>query len=412
MDADTEVAVDPDGGGDVDRVCFVSLPLYGFFNQEVYGQTGGGGAKRQLALLSEQLRERFEMHAVVGDYGQPRRERRDGVTFHRAYTPDGPSTPVKFYRLLAAMRRADADVYLHRGHPRMAAAVSVAATLLGRAWVYNVSNDSNLRVNYDRCPASVRWLFRRGLANAHAVIAQTEHQQQVLSERFDTASIVIPNGYPLDRPATDDHSDDTSSSRNHSGTARDGPDNSGRQTATPDNEFLLWVGRIEQEQKRPDILLDCAERLPEQEFVLVGPREDREYAEQIAKRCRSLPNAEYVGPVAPNDIYRFYAGALTLINTSAYEGFPNTFLEAWRQGVPVVSLDVDPGRYLDETCFTGYADGSVDTLVSQLQRLATDADYRRRVGDELQDYFERQYQIDVIAERYGAVLAEGAVPQR
>jgi glycosyltransferase involved in cell wall biosynthesis len=36
-------------------------------------------------------------------------------------------------------------------------------------------------------------------------------------------------------------------------------------------------------------------------------------------------------------MYRFYERAAALVCTSSVEGFPNTFVEAWSRGLPVIS---------------------------------------------------------------------------
>jgi hypothetical protein len=50
-------------------LCFVLPSAYGYFDDEV---DAVGGAERQLSLISRWLVDRFDVHFVVGDYGQPR----------------------------------------------------------------------------------------------------------------------------------------------------------------------------------------------------------------------------------------------------------------------------------------------------------------------------------------------------
>lgn len=357
-------------------VCFVSPHVYGYFNS-AQGYTGGG-AERQIYLLSTALAEDTNVHVVVGDYGQAKTEQYEGVTLHRAY-PLHPRQsiiqPVKhFFILGAAMRRADADVYVYRGSPRNAAFVYLWTRLLNRKWVYNMASDEHITTYTTSWP--VQRLFNRSLRDADAIIAQTNRQQQILAESYGVDSTVVPNGYPSSKTGD-----------------------------TVDREYLLWVGRFHEEQKQPHRLLEVAAQLPEQNFRLVGPVDDSvPYQREVRNRARNMPNVEFIGAVPPDQIHEQYRHAIAVVNTSNHEGFPNTFLEAWRQETPVVSLNIEPGRYLDDSIDSLYAGGDVDRLVELCERLATDPSYRQKIGETSHTYFEKHYDIKQVAGRYRSVL--------
>lgn len=358
-------------------ICFVSPWSYGYFNPEK-GFTGGG-AQRQIYLLSTALADRFDVHVVVGDYGQPKTEHRDGVTLHRAY-PRQPRQhifqPAKHLAVLGdAMRRADADLYIDRNSPRKTAFTYLLARLLRKRLLYHVANDANLTRRCDALNRPTRALFTRAVRHADARVAQSTHQQELLTDGYDSDSTVVPNGYPaVDsvRPATE----------------RDG---------------FLWVGRFNEQHKRPHLLLELAERLPESEFTLIGPVDtDNDYQRQVQNRAERLPNVSLLGAVDPREIHGHYRTAVALVSTSAYEGFPNVFLEAWRQGTPVVSLDVDPGRYgiPDEVC----ANGNLDRLEQFLSDLQTDTAYRSRLASNAYELFTAEFEQSTVATKYGDVI--------
>lgn len=361
-----------------DRVCFVLPSAYGYFNPDI--EAVGGGA-RQLSMLSRQLASDYDVHFVVEDCGQPIREVRDGVTLHRSYAPD-PNTPawrrpIHLTKLYRAMQSAGADVYVYRGRPRLAAATYVLARLLRSRWLYNLANDSNVTLEPGRLSAPTRQLFERALEGGEGVITQTDSQAALVNDRYGVGSTTIPSGYPL-----------AETIRSHD-----------------EREGFLWVGRLDPEQKRPHLYLDLAAAMPDERFRLIGPAgHDESYARQIQARATDRSNVEYLGHVDPDDVHEYHRRATALVNTSAYEGFPSTFVEAWRVDTPVLSLELPASRYTDLPDDQGCAEGDFDRLVELAKSVAADPEERRTLSAPTHAYFEEHLTISRVAEQYAAVL--------
>jgi glycosyltransferase involved in cell wall biosynthesis len=164
------------------------------------------------------------------------------------------------------------------------------------------------------------------------------------------------------------------------------------------------VGRLDAQQKRPHKYLDLAKAVPDAEFLLIGPDgQDQEYVNSIRKRAASLDNVTDLGRVDPDEIHDFYRDGIALVNTSSHEGFPNTFLEAWRYNTPVVSLAVDPNRFVAPD-IDGYAENDEERLISIVEKLHRDHEYRQTLGEPAGEFVRSELSIDTVAERYAGVL--------
>lgn len=365
---------------DLPSICFVLLTSYGYFNSDL--ATASGGGSRQYYYLSTELADETDVHFIIGDYGQPKREVREGVTLHRTYEPSRDDALVsrclKFGQLFLALRRADADVYVYRGYPLKATAMALLTTILGARWVYNFNSDGH----FDRAaalPSPINRLFCWALGDADAVIAQTDNQADRLRNEYGVNPAVIPSGYPE-------------------------PD---RVHPHDDRDHFLWVGRIDETQKRPHRYLDVAAAIPNAEFLLIGPPSSNEtYQQRIERRADKLENVTYLGPVDPDDIHKYYERAVALVNTSAFEGFPSTFIEAWRYDTPVLSLDVDVNRFVDEVQAVPFPDGEFAAFERIAARLATDPAYRQSMSEPTWRQFTTYLQLDTVVDQYREILSD------
>jgi glycosyltransferase involved in cell wall biosynthesis len=102
---------------------------------------------------------------------------------------------------------------------------------------------------------------------------------------------------------------------------------------------ILHVGRINNKQKRSDLLLDFWEgvnkQLPDWKFQILG---DGPYMQTLKKDLekRNLSNVEILGYQKPE---KYFEKAALFMMPSAYEGFPNTIIEAHSFGCPVLAYD-------------------------------------------------------------------------
>ncbi|MEX0967254.1 MAG: glycosyltransferase [Bacteroidia bacterium] len=104
-------------------------------------------------------------------------------------------------------------------------------------------------------------------------------------------------------------------------------------------KIILHVGRLNIQQKRSDLLLDFWEhahdRLPDWRFVIVG---DGPYMNALKAdlKKRNLPRVDMEGYQKPEP---YYKKASIFMMPSAYEGFPNTLIEAQSYGCAVLAFD-------------------------------------------------------------------------
>lgn len=104
-------------------------------------------------------------------------------------------------------------------------------------------------------------------------------------------------------------------------------------------KIILHVGRLNVRQKRSDLLLDFWQhahaQLPDWTFVIVG---DGEYGPTLKKdlQKRNLPRIEWVGRQRSEP---YYQRASIFMMPSAFEGFPNTILEAQSYGCASLAFD-------------------------------------------------------------------------
>jgi len=305
------------------KICFVgpdNLPVLA----PEYRQHAIGGESVQQTLLGRALARRgHDVSMVVWDYGQIDGAQWEGIRVLKAYRPDAGLPVLRFIHprwtgMWSALTRADADLYYTSCAGMHVGLVALFCRRHRRRFVFRTASDtdcdgSRLLVRFARD----RRLYEYGLRRADAVLVQSASQAETLARNYGLAGRVAGMLVEKVRPAA----------------ARD--------------IDVLWVSNIRQ-VKRPDRILELAERLPEVKIHMVGgplPGEEALFRD-VRDTAAAKGNLAFHGRLSYWDANELYGRAKLLVNTSDVEGFPNSYLQAWIRGVPVVTL-IDPDGVIE-----------------------------------------------------------------
>lgn len=310
------------------RVCMLNYYAWGVF-ADLDGQgVHIGGEEVQHALLSRHLVDRgFKVTSLVGDFGQRALEQVGGVEVRKTYALTAGWPGLRFFtpRLSSTWRalvKADADVYYTSCAGPMAAILARFCRRHGRRFVFRVASDA------DCSPATLmlgsardRLLYQYGLRRADVVLAQTRTQAALLQRHYGVTALLA--GMFSELPAQ------------VAGFHERGAD-------------LLWLANL-RSMKRPEWFLDIARQVPRLRCHIAGAAHPDEPAlyRRVADAAASLPNLRFHGQVRFGATGALFANARLFVNTSAFEGFPNTYLQAWANGVPVIAT-FDPDGLIAE----------------------------------------------------------------
>ena len=339
------------------RVCLVTAHLGNAFHAS--NPINVRGAEVQYLLLAHALAERFDVHIVTSppDNDGPV-ELPAGFRVHfvdpawRNVKGRLPRARLYAKAFRQALAQADADVYMQTILSLDTLLTQRFCRRAQRAFVYHWASDADV----DRLTKPGRrltaWAYSRARKSASHQVCQTRTQHALLTGREQARASVVPN--LLDT----------------------------RLQWTPDagrHDQVLWLGAIGPGFKRPDLFLDLAEALPHRAFRMVGVLQGPDaFVQGVKTRAERLANLEFVGFVASRkDLPAQYAAARCHVSLSDYEGFANTFLEAFASGVPVVSLNADPNDLLEGAGAGRCARGNFASMVRLVDAMFDDDAWQR-----------------------------------
>jgi glycosyltransferase involved in cell wall biosynthesis len=332
-------------------ICFVGLNNLAVLAPE-HDPSGVAGEPLQQTLLATAIARRgYSVSMVVADHGQPDGATWERVTTYKAYSQKAGLPILRFVhprwtRLWSAMKRADADVYYASCAGALAGQIAMFCARHARRFVFRIASDSDcMRSSLLTKHWYWRdwWMYQQALRRADSILVQSARQQELLLGNFGAHSSIAP--LLVDAGRSD----------------------LGFQDRDID---ALWVANL-RAVKRPDVLLDVAERSPGLRFHMVGgPLRVALELFQTSKSRAARLGVHFHGALEYRETNALYGRARVFVNTSDLEGFPNTYAQAWASGTPVVAF-FDPDGIIARHGL-GATVTTREQMVEAVQRLARD----------------------------------------
>ena len=346
-------------------ICIVSHNAYGAISGGKEGHIGG--VEWQTTITAKWFAQKgYPVSMITWDEGGPKIEYIDGVRIIKVCRQDEGIPGLRFFypkwtSLNKALALADADLYYHNCSECETGQIAYWCKKNVRKFIYSTAGEPECNIalpNMKRIQERI--LFRYGIKNANSIIVQTVRQKNMLSDGWGLKSTVIPMPSP------------------ETSRIRVKP-----RRGTPSNR-ILWIGRF-CKQKRPDRIIDIAKKLPHLTFDIVGPIYDDEYSKEQYEKAKKVSNIVIHGSVPRSKVYGFYENSACMCSTPDFEGFPNTYLEAWSYGLPIISM-FDPDDII-KNYELGIFAYSLAEFCESIKTLLNDKSLYQRISKNVIEYF-------------------------
>ena len=376
------------------RICFVI---------HHHPETKIGGVELETQRLTKRLVADYgwECHYVSRTMnGWPYREMENGVYLHGVPFGGRDTAFIKYPAMARVLKDIDADIYYQRIALSHTAMVGYFAKRHKKPFVWATAHIEDCRpgkfkefrksVMQARGKSALRrqlammsaWVndkaYPWGARQADLIITQTKNHQALLHRSFGVDSIVIYNinNFPDEFP----------------------------ERRTP--PMVLWIANLARFKKaeRFITLAESCQDLPCR-FVMAGHPLDASYLAELQPQIEDLPNLSYLGGIEPQTAERLMGEATLFVNTSEAEGVPNTFIESWLRGTPVISLHVDPDEILAQEKL-GAISGSMERLERDVRHLLNNPSDWEGASRRASQFARQNYHIDEITRQYHEAFSE------
>jgi len=361
------------------KICFFSPASYPFFVPE--NKSIHGGAEFQMYLLATKLAKNpdFNVLFIVGDYQQKGTEFFENIRLIKGFKhldkENIISKLIKALKLFYIYMKLSPDVIITTTANSTIGIASFYKFLFRKKHIHRTAHLIDVNFEWIKENGFLGKIYQKGLLTADIILTQNQEHKDILYQTHKKQSIVLKNAFPVgDYPSLE-------------------------------KKYILWVGRFQQ-WKNPDLFVKLAQQIPVEKFVMICPYNPSDYKawKKLNAEAEKISNLTFIEKVPFHEIQPYFNQAKIFVNTSDYEGFPNTFLQSAQGKTPIVSLNVNPDNFLNEYNCGYFCENNFDLLLEKTKTLLSNPEKIEQKGENAFEYLKQNHDINKIGKQLEEII--------
>ena len=128
--------------------------------------------------------------------------------------------------------------------------------------------------------------------------------------------------------------------------------------------------------------------------------------EKVFSFSQEIPNLDFRGFIPYHKVNQYFGRASLFVNTSSIEGFPNTFIQASKNGIPIISLKVNPDNFLNLYKCGFSCNDDFNKMVEYLEKLIINQDTYSEYSQNCFDYAKKNHDIAELGKEWRNLILE------
>lgn len=281
------------------------------------------------------------------------------------------------FEAIKYVKRTKANLVFVHGARRDLYAIERACKLLNAKLVFLGASDRDFEQGNEliRGADINKKLYHKALHSINHFITQNQYQSDNLQKYYGKQSLIIPNIWAID-------------------------DN----TQQKEQKYAaVWVANLRR-LKRAEWFINLAKQLPQFKFAIAGGVNEQDYYDAMKKEAAKVDNLFFLGPLPLVGVNELLSTSKLLVCSSEFEGFPNTFLQAWAYNVPVVST-VNPSGCIREFGLGKIVEDEPQLLFA-VQELLDSNELYNQCQQNIKNYFTEHHNADRAYQKVMKLIAE------
>jgi glycosyltransferase involved in cell wall biosynthesis len=331
--------------------------------------------------VSRWLSEKNDVSVITGDWGQPATSKFGNIIVYASSKLGGKNYFGAALKLWQTLKSVNAEIYIASAAGAEIGIIALFCKMHKKRFIYRSASDVACNGEYIHKHGLIGKIFKYGLEHAdYIVTCNKSHIANLEKFHHIPRKIMISANLALVVPE--------------------------KKISQLHKDSVLWVSRCIP-IKRPEIFINLAKDVSKQKFTMICPKQyfEADYFNKVKKMAEKVKNIEFHDYIPSKSVGPYYDRAKVVINTSDFEGFTYTLIEAGVAGTPVLYLRVNPDNVITKYNIGYCSNGDTNDLRAKLSTLLTNSTDWKEKSANIEKYVRENHDIRSVGEKWDKAIA-------